>query len=361
MKMTAIHPSDLDASLLRRWAEIQDASDDYRSPYFSSELTRAVACVRDDVRVLVLEDGARVVGFFPYQRDGAALSAVGGLLSDHHGVIAERGATWEWSAVLAAAKLLHWRFDHLVAAQVPRDAASVALATSPALDLSEGYSGYCARHEGSRRLPDLARKARKLAREAGPLRFVLCETSHAVLETAIAWKSEQCRRTGVLDYFSALPWTGALVHRLLDVSTPRFAGSLSVLYAGDTLVAANMGMRTERTWHWWLPVYDHAFAKSSPGTLLLTRLAEGAASLGATLLDLGKGQEPYKQAFADTAITVAEGFVGSSPVWTKIYGTSISTQRWLRTSTVLEPLKPAMRSLRRWRERLRTQQANEQR
>jgi CelD/BcsL family acetyltransferase involved in cellulose biosynthesis len=127
-----------------------------------------------------------------------------------------------------------------------------------------------------------------------------------------AWKSDQCRRTGVFDFFQ-LSWTRELVARILSEDTPHFAGRLSALYAGDQLLAAHMGMRSERVWHWWFPVYDQAAGKYSPGGILLLRVAEAAAAEGALALDLGKGDDPYKQSFADSDAPIGSRGPASAP------------------------------------------------
>lgn len=355
-----------DVHQVDRWRAFLDASSGaLASPYFSPEFTLAAAAVRDDVRVAVLmDDAARTVGFFPFQtgapRAPAACAPVGGLLSDHHGAVVAadvdmRGA---WPAILKAAQLEHWRFDHLVASQAPPVGApfvfGAQLSASPCLRLSEGFATYRARLGArTRRLADLDRKARKLAREVGPLRFVAQARGAAaasVLRHIVEKKSAQCRSTGVVDYFGELPWTRALVERIaaLDgdaqasVGERRFRGAVSALYAGDALVAAHMGMRSERVWHWWFPVYDHAWASYSPGSLLVLKVAEAAADAGAELLDLGKGDDRYKSTFADASIPIAEGFVARASAWNAARGAYVSVSQWARPR-----LRPAVRALRR--------------
>ena len=352
MKISVIAPSEIDEGARATWRAMQQSNPALASPYFSPEFTMTAAAVRDDVRVAVLEEGARVVAYFPFQRGPwGACQPVGGLLSDHHGVIADARTTWSWQDILRAARLDHWRFDHLVAAQAPARVTALRASASPALDLSKGFVAYrTARVRDSRRIGDLDRKGRKLAREVGPLRFEAYATdAQKILQHVIAWKSEQCLRTGVNDFF-ALGWTRALVERVLETREPGFTGALSALYAGDTLVAANMGMHSERAWHWWFPVYEHAHAKCSPGALLLLRVAEAAAERGVSVLDLGKGDDGYKDSFADITFPLAEGFVARPSLLNAARSGIIRGEQWLRSSALFDPLRTKVRQLRRLRD-----------
>jgi CelD/BcsL family acetyltransferase involved in cellulose biosynthesis len=352
MKLTTIAAHELDSGALARWRALQGENDALASPYFCPEYTLAVAAVRDDLRVTVLEEGGEIVGFFPHQRGPlGACRPAGGVLSDHHGVIAAAGTQWRWREVLRAAGLSHWRFDHLVGSQANVEVAALRASESPALDLSRGFAAYrAARLErGSRRIAELDRKARKLAREVGPVRFEL-QAGPEVLKRVIAWKSEQCRRTGALDFF-ARGSARALVERILHTREPAFAGALSAVYAGEALVAAHMGMRSESVWHWWFPTYDHAFAKYSPGALLLLRLAEAAADQGVSTLDLGKGNDGYKESFADKAIPLAEGLLARRSPLNVLRGAGVHAERWMRESASLERVRPALRQLRQLRDR----------
>ena len=51
------------------WEQIRRDSAVYTSPYFHPEFIRAVAAVRDDVEIAVMEQDKHAVGFFPFQRE----------------------------------------------------------------------------------------------------------------------------------------------------------------------------------------------------------------------------------------------------------------------------------------------------
>jgi CelD/BcsL family acetyltransferase involved in cellulose biosynthesis len=295
-RLIAAH--ELDAGLLAAWRSIQEREPRFESPYFCPEFTRAVGAVRGDVRVVVIENDGRPAGFFPHQRAAWGRgSAVGGALSDYHGVIAGPAAEWSMVDLMRAAKLSVWSFDHLVDATGRFAPYVTASAASPQIDLAsfEPPSEY-------------ARKARKLAREVGELSFSLHAPDSGALERLFEWKSQQYRRTGLTDAFG-VPWTGELLRRLMDIGSPAFAGVCSVLRAGDESVAVHVGMRSRSVLHWWFPTYDVAHAAYSPGILLLLRIAAAAPALGLQRVDLGKGDERYKRSLMTGAAPLREGFV----------------------------------------------------
>jgi len=345
MHVSLITPAQLDAPLQDAWRTLQDRHPALHSPYFSPEFTLAVAAVRDDVRIAVIEQAERVTSFFPFQtRRGMGLP-VGGGLSDHHGVVCAPGTHWHWPDLLRAARLSSWRFDHLPRAQAP--AGACAPAVSPALDLSRGMAAYLTarRAQGIRRIDECLRKTRKLAREVGPVRLEAHTRDPRVLAFVLRLKSQQCRRTGVADFF-AQPWARALAERIAATEGAHFSGRLSALYAGDTLVAAHLGMRSRRVWHWWFPVYDAAWAPYSPGAQLLLQVAQAAADEGHSSLDLGKGADAYKQSFADSGLPLAEGWVYRPALSTAWLATRAATLRWARRAAWAQPLRPWLRRMR---------------
>jgi CelD/BcsL family acetyltransferase involved in cellulose biosynthesis len=345
MKVSVVRAAELDAATLARWLALQDSNPALGSPYFSPEFTLAVDAVRDDARVAVLEEGNTITGFFPYQSRWGMGTPVGGIFSDHHGVIGAPGSRWDWGRILKASGLAYWKFDHLAAAQAPL----VALKqdTSPGLDLSQGFAAYKSSRldAGGRRIGEIDRKARKLAREVGPLRFEAHDNDRVVFETVLRLKSQQCQRTGVPDVFAA-PWTRALVERIRATDAPHFAGRLSALYAGDTLVAAHLGMRSRQVWHWWFPTYERDYARHSPGAQMLLHVAQAAATQGCRMLDLGKGDTAYKHSFADCSLPLVEGLVMRPALMNAALTVRNRAESWLRTSSVMQPLRPLARQAR---------------
>ena len=347
MKFSVIAPHELGRNDCYTWLSLVRDNLSLASPYFRPEFTAAAGRARSDARVCVLEDGARVVGYFPFQRGTlGAGRPIGGPLSDYQAVIAANDACFDVDELLKGSGLAYWEFDHLIASQALFRKHHRAYAASAFIDLSNGFEAYLSarRRSGSALFVQLERKARKLAREVGSVAFVTDCFDANVLEQVFTWKSEQCLRTGAPDYF-AFSWTRELVERIFAAHEPHFSGILSALYAGDRLVAAHMGMRSERVLHWWFPVYDRDFARYSPGAILLLRLAQSAGTLGMAGVDLGKGADAYKGSFASSAIQLAVGRAARRSFSAALRQLRDDTENVLRHSPWTAPIRPLLRSV----------------
>jgi len=353
MKIALIAGKELCRELKGRWAEIQLADPDLASPYFHPEYFSAVAAVRKDVYCAVLEEGNRVVGFFPFQRRIFGIGhPVGGPLSDYQGILVDKNVEVNPTELVKNCGLSIWLFDHLIVAQKEFHAFCSKMAESFRLDLSKGYKAYVEerRKDGSMQINKLARKEKMLARKVGPLRFVMQSNDGTVLKQLMRWKSEQCIRTGGVDIFS-FRWTVELLERIHAVGEDAFGGRLSALYAGDSLLAAHLGMRSRSVWHWWFPSYNRDYAKYSPGLILLLKAAEAAESTGLRAIDLGKGADVYKQHFTNSAVPIGEGMVTSSFAPALIRKLRQKAEGWIRKSPLYVAARfpgRIVRRLERW-------------
>lgn len=306
-----VRASDLDGALVDAWRQVQVGDARFHSPYFCPEFAQAVAQVRDDVQVVVIEDAGRPVGFFPHQRSSFGMGKpVGGWFSDFHGVIVAPARDWRLDALLRAAHMSVWEFHHLVGEEQEILPFASAAERSPQIDLRAGYRRYVQSRQDSG--SDYIRKteglARKLSRDMAEPVFTLHDADGAVLDRIIEWKSLQFRKANLPDAFS-LPWTGALLRRIAQTQTAEFSGVCSVLRIRDRIVAAHMGMRSRNTFHYWFPTYDPEFAKFSPGIILLLRMAEALADTGVETIDLGAGEAQYKERLMTGSIPIRRGAV----------------------------------------------------
>ena len=335
MRIEAIPARDLDEHLLDAWTAIQRADDRYVSPYFCPAFTQAVAAVRSDVYVGVMEDGGKPVGFFPFQRSRlGAGRPVGAALSDYHGVIGGVGVG-EWTAdqLLRQCGLCYWDFDHLLVDDGPFRAYHMSTRQSPIMDLSEGYEAYAQarRAAGSKQILQVGAHRRQFERVHGPLRFEAHTEDGEVLAQLFRWKSAQYLRSGITDVMS-FDWVIALLERIRSTQTDGFAGLLSALWSGDRLVAVHLGMRSHATWHYWFPSYDVACGKASPGLILLLEMAEAACDLGVESIDLGAGDARYKRRLMSRAVPLAVGALERSSLPTTCRRWYRQTEAWVRRS-----------------------------
>jgi CelD/BcsL family acetyltransferase involved in cellulose biosynthesis len=313
MKVEIVDPRRMPEEMRERWLGLQRQDPTADSPFLSPGFAAIAADVRPGVEVAVLSEGGEALAFLPFERHGAVGRPVGAWLSDRQGVVAAPGVRLDAAALLRAAGLLVYDFTAVHADQPAFRAHHASTAVSYAIDLGRGFDGYARarRAEGSEAVGQTEARARRLGRAHGPVRFAMHDPDPAVLERLIAWKRAQYRATGVLDAL-AFPWARDLLRRVHAARSEGFAGVLSTLSVGSSVVAAHLGMRTASTLHYWFPAYDRDFAPFSPGLVLLLRMCQAEA--GIRTIDLGKGDLVYQRRFASGTLPVAAGFVSESPV-----------------------------------------------
>lgn len=334
MKYRVITGRELGPELVTRWQELQRADGALASPYFHPEFTRAVAAVRDDVRIGIMEDGDRVVGFFPFHRArGGVARPVGLGLSDYHGVIADPDAEWTAPELMRGCGLVRWEFDHLLAGQPQFASWHDRVSDSPVIDVSAGFEAFAASRDKSGRklLREIERKQEKLVERRSPIVFTPHTEDPAILQQLIAWKAEQCRRTGTVDYFS-LGWCRKLIENLHSTQGRDFGGLLACLHVGEQLAAVHFAMYSRRVWHSWFPAYNHHLEEYSPGLLLLREMIKAAAATNISYIDLGKGLSMYKRRMMTGAIPVAEGVVALPSLVNQAINLRGKLEQWGRKS-----------------------------
>lgn len=281
------------------------------SPFFASVFTQIVASTGRDAEVACIEDAGRIVALFPYQRHRFNVSgAVGGFLSDYEGLICGQDFVVSPRQLLRACGLAAWDFEHLCGAQAGFTAFHREQQKSPIIDLSEGFENYVQqrRQAGTEQIKKSGNLLRRLEKEVGRVRFEAHSPEKALLRQCMEWKSAQYRRNRWRDVFS-IGWVRDVVDRIHSFQEPEFAGRLSILYAGDKVMAVHFGMRSETVWHYWFPAFDPAFAKYSPGVILLLKMAESAAASGIRTIDLGCGEHSYKERLMNGYVLTAKGCV----------------------------------------------------
>lgn len=288
------------------WRQLQQSNPALQSPYFCIEFTEAVAHACPDVEVAVVERGGRPAAFLPYHRGPRGVAQpLGRFLSDYQGFICEPGFACDPLVVLKSCSLVAWDFDHLITSQMFLTPFHSCQEGSPILNLADGFEAYAARAHAAR--AELI-KLRRLERDVGPVRLVVHSESTADLDKVLRWKAAQYIISGKSNLFD-VRWVQAVVGQIHKTRSHNFSGVLSLLYAGDKVVAGHFGMRAGATWHYWFPAYDPAYLRYSPGLILLLKMAGVAPELGVNVIDLGKGKMLYKERLQNGRVMVAEGSV----------------------------------------------------
>ncbi len=312
--MRLLRPERLTARDLAAWSQMQEADPAFASPFLRPEFAQAVGAVRDDVVVAAIGPEDAPQAFLAFQKRGRIGLPLGGGLSDCQAIVAAPGWRWDGAALVRALGLERLDVTRLVVARGGVVPARGRLAPAPLIRLGEGFEAYARarRVAGSQAVAQTLSHARRLERALGPLRFVPHDPDPRMLQRLIAWKRAQYalpRWGGALDPL-ARPWAVALLERVQATQAPGFAGMLSTLWAGETLVAAHLGLRSRSLLHWWFPAHDPTQAKLAPGRILLLEAIRHAAQAGLSGIDLGAGEEGYKRRFADAEVTLVAGSVG---------------------------------------------------
>jgi CelD/BcsL family acetyltransferase involved in cellulose biosynthesis len=310
MQCAIVHPSELDGSEVARWREFV-AGPAFGSPFLAPEFSVVLGTHRPDSRIAVLRDGARIVGFLPYERDPERIGfPIGGGMNDVQALVGEPDLVWDLPDLVRGLGVREWRFDHLLPDQRLFVPFHQSLDRSPVMDLSAGYDAYLeeVREKSSKVLPQVARKRRQLAKEVGPVVTEWRSTRPEDLDQLISWKAAQYERTGARNLFDE-SWSRDVLREFAGRADGECAGIMSALRAGDHTVALHFGLTRGSVLHWWFPVYDPEFSKYSPGVTLLLDLAAEAPSRGIEVIDLGKGEHGYKLRVANSGYDVANGRV----------------------------------------------------
>ncbi len=310
MKITVYAARHLSQKQLSAWAELQQGHFPLDNPFFHPEFTRAVAALRPNIEVAVIENAHGPQGFFPFERVGRSVGRpVASIMSDMHGVIMRPDLELDALSLIRACGLTTWHFDHLPASQSMFRPFHYFLDDSPYLDLRGGFAAYAEPLDArGSTLKQARRKMRKIEREVGPLRFELHCRDAAVFAALVAWKQQQLLAGNYFNVFRHR-WLEQLLLHLCAHHTPGFAGWLSALYAGDQLMAVHLGLRSHGVLSSWIPTYNPEYAKYSPGLILHLEMAKSAAEKGITRLDLCRGENRLKKALMSGAFPVAIGAV----------------------------------------------------
>jgi CelD/BcsL family acetyltransferase involved in cellulose biosynthesis len=311
MKVSVVRPQELDSDAIASWRAMQRSTPALANPFLSPGFTLAAGRARPSARVAVLEDRSDVVGFLPFDQGRLRIGRpVAPGVSDCQAVIHIPGFEWSARDLLDGCRLDVWEFDHLIGEQTASAGRSVVIRSSPLIDVSDGYEAYLAERQATSKkiLKSTLYKLRKLERNLGETHFEFDDRDPDALRVLMRWKSAQYRRAALRDRF-AVDWVAQLIWDLFETRSDGCAGILSVLRSSDGLVAGHFGLRSEHSLSCWFPAYDISLGKYSPGLSLHLKMAEAAAADGIRYVDLGKGDEDYKQSLKSGDLTVAEGWI----------------------------------------------------
>lgn len=328
------------------WRDLLAESSRFGSPYYTPEFALAAAACRSDTRLLILTEAGRPELIWPMHVVAGRVSIpVGGALNDYHGPIVRPGFDRNLLPVLRAAGLRRFDFHSWQGlsseirewswnAQIPDLAAE--------WDCAETYLQ--SRLGESVTLRRQGQKTRKMIRELGPVRLEYHDPDPASLDWLIGLKRAKYLRTGCRDFFEP-EWARSLLHRLHRMDGRGLEGRLSILYAGETRVAAHFGIASGNNLHYWYPAIEPEWARYSPGTELYLQIVRAADATGIRRIEFGYGNEPFKLRIANWTGQLACGSLGASRIhWiTRCCGNRI--HNWVRQSRFRSAIRTAVRSV----------------
>jgi CelD/BcsL family acetyltransferase involved in cellulose biosynthesis len=311
MNVTSIAVHELGDAELGLWRGLLEADDGSASPFLTPRFAQAIGAHQPGTRIAVLEDGGRSVGILAHCRSSERVALpIGDPMNDAQALLAPRDLDYDPRRLVRELGVRDWRFNHLLPGQPQLSGFVRSWHPSPTIDLTDGLDAYRAAvgERSSSVLKRTASRRRQIDREVGPVRFEWRSADPGLLDTLIRWKSCQYRRTNVHDLFAA-PWTRSLLHELHENGDPECTGVLSVLRAGDHVVALDFNLRRTDVLHSWFGTYDPDLSKYSPGLVLLLENATTAPTRGIRVIDLGRGYQDYKRRISNSTYHVGEGQV----------------------------------------------------
>jgi CelD/BcsL family acetyltransferase involved in cellulose biosynthesis len=311
MRIELVRAREISPELRAQWGRAQSSRSEFASPFFSPLFTEAVGALREDIFVGVLESG-KEIGFFPFELLSPGIGRPpGGRVCDYQAVISSHGLGWTVDELLQGCGLIRYNYKRLLDCQPQFRSFHQARSVSALIDLQKGFEAYTADRTaaGSEVVKKVTVYRKKLERDHGPLRLETRSVDPKALDWLFAGKSAQYLRTGHEDQFHVVPWLKSFLRNVCATGTADFGGMLSVLWAGERIAAAHLGLRAKHVLHYWFPCYDITLKDYSPGLVLLMELAHNAAGCGISVIDLGRADAPYKQRFMSAGIAIAEGAV----------------------------------------------------
>ncbi len=339
----------LSADERARWIVLRATQIEFATPFFSLAFFDAVQASRGDVWVAVLRSENRIAGFLPFHRIDQVAWAAGRYFNDAHNVVAHPQTRFDWPKLLRACDVKAFDFHALVGSDANMCRSSIQGVTeSFRADIGTDPVAFLTQLEkGHSTIRKQEQKSRKLAREVGPVRVEVDCRDTEVLRKMISLKRDQYQRTHILDLFAS-PWTRDLImhlHRRDPCSTAEgsMRGLLSVLRAGDDVVAAHFGMIENGLLHYWFPTYDTRFARFSPGTALFKQIIRFAGDQGIRCIDMGYGEQAYKRKQTDTISKVVHGCVTDSIMYRNMRSMKLAAAQLAKQMPMKGSLKKLLR------------------
>jgi CelD/BcsL family acetyltransferase involved in cellulose biosynthesis len=311
VRLETIHPKELGPEALAQWRALQHASVNLQSPYLTPEWAQLIGGVRDDARVVVIDDGG---GFFAAQRlSRFTAMGAGAPISDYNAIVANADLRIDAGALCKALKV--GRIDLTHVPQGPTPISAIGAEGSWIAETAGGRDLYEAalKQRRSEFVRQTDKKGRKFARDCGYIEFRASAPERAEFEQLLAWKNAQLKRSGQPDIW-ATPWVRQVLDATLEQRAASFGGVLFSLSIDQRLIAAAYCLRAGKVLHFWIVAHDSEYDSYSPGVQLARWAVGWAAENGIAEVDFGPGDYQYKRQLATTQRMLSYGVVSGVSV-----------------------------------------------
>ncbi len=327
LRATICRPGELGAAEIEQWHAFQRASFALDHPFSSPEFAIALGGLRSEARVAVVESEGALAGFFPFVTSRLfGARPIAERLAPRQAFVHAPGLSWSWPDIARAACIPVIHLVGVVEPEVPGLERALKVESS-LVDLSGGLAAYWETVGGRRSIKIMGQKRRKLERTLGLIELRIGAPSDAELGELLEWKSAQARRNGWGEPFRQ-PWKRELVAVLAASERPGLSGVFASLRVGGVPVASDLSLRSPTVLVDWIRAYDNDYARFSPGSILFMELLDLAAKAGVDAVDLGIGNEPFKQSWRNARETLGIGAVRGRGARSAIGYAPVATRQW---------------------------------
>jgi len=316
---------ELSARDLNAWVDLFPSNALSSTLFMHPDFCRLVHRIVSPVEVVVLEDQGRIVGVVPLARAQGLTGRIRGYgqvaqeISDGFCFPVEDAYVDTLGSALLKAGVWSIFVTHFtVGRRIPNvnmGAVTKTYAVRSAVGMGNLWDQL--KERSKKFWSDTERCVRRLNEFSGGYQFhwnsPAPERDLAIL---IDLKLEQYRRTNQYKAPLFQKDLQELLKALVMMPTGKFSAPLSVLYCGDKLVAAHLGLSGGGRLHYWFPVYDPAYSKYSPGKILLSEVMKHSEAQSVAIIDFGEGYADYKVAVSNEVrelckATISSGVLGA--------------------------------------------------
>jgi CelD/BcsL family acetyltransferase involved in cellulose biosynthesis len=331
-----IDAEELSSRHIENWESIRRANPKLSAPSLSAEFFVQISRVVPNCKVVVLSSSGTIKGYMAFCFDAEVKKAFPIPMADYQPIVFERGATFDSRSIIHAIGLNSAEFRNVITEgllfkkpvnEVTHNSQRVII------EASTGFNSYehLAITPGFRK--KLSYYARVIQNDHGPLSIEHGCKDRSMFARLMGHKADR--------YAPASGFPDFVYNSIEEFlqSESNLDTSISTLICGDKEVAWAVVQRLETSLFYWIPSFDPAFTKYSPGLLTIWLLLKDLNKLGCTTLDFGPGGENYKAKFANSALELRSAVIYVNPIATAIQRAGHGCMEFLRKTPIKRMLR----------------------